>query len=104
MTTTSRTRSAKQAKSTKPAVPVKPAKTRPKTAQLPAPVTIPEGKSDAELRLGRHAVQLTNLDKVFWPELGLTKRDLLQYYADVAHVLLPHLADRAMVMKRYPNG
>ena len=50
------------------------------------------------------AVRLTNLDKPFWPDLGLTKRDLLQYYADVAPVLLPHLVDRAMVMKRYPDG
>lgn len=47
---------------------------------------------------------LTHLEKVFWPEAGFTKRDLLQYYADVAPALLPHLADRAMVMKRYPNG
>ena len=49
-------------------------------------------------------VRLTNLRKIFWPELGLTKGDLLQYYADVADVLLPHLRDRAMVMKRYPHG
>ena len=56
-----------------------------------------------EIRAGEHAVRLTNLRKVFWPELGLTKRDLLQYYVDVAPVLLPHLRDRAMVMKRYPN-
>src|SRR5205814_6662537 len=49
-------------------------------------------------------VRLTNLKKPFWPELGVTKRDLLQYYADVAPALLPHLRDRAMVMKRYPNG
>ena len=49
---------------------------------------------------GTHVVQLTNLDKVFWPELGLTKRDLLRYYADVSTALLPHLEDRAMVMKR----
>jgi bifunctional non-homologous end joining protein LigD len=41
---------------------------------------------------------------VFWPETGTTKRDLLQYYVDVAPVLLPHVRDRAMVMKRYPNG
>ncbi len=47
---------------------------------------------------------LTSLGKTFWPEAGLTKRDLLQYYADVSPVLLPHLTDRAMVMKRYPNG
>ena len=47
---------------------------------------------------------MTNLDKLFWPDLGITKRDLLQYYADVSGALLPHLHDRAMVMKRYPNG
>ena len=49
-------------------------------------------------------VKLTNLGKPFWPELGITKGDLLRYYAAVAPVLLPHLKDRAMVMKRYPNG
>ena len=49
-------------------------------------------------------VRLTNLRKIFWSELGLTKGDLLQYYADAAHVLLPHIRDRAMVMKRYPHG
>jgi bifunctional non-homologous end joining protein LigD len=49
-------------------------------------------------------VRLTNLDKPFWPALGITKGDLIQYYADVAPLLLPHLKDRAMVMKRYPHG
>ena len=47
---------------------------------------------------------MTNLRKIFWSDLKLSKGDLLQYYADVADVLLPHLHDRAMVMKRYPNG
>ena len=47
---------------------------------------------------------MTNLQKIFWPKLRLTKRDLLQYYLDVSPWLLPHLKDRAMVMKRYPNG
>jgi bifunctional non-homologous end joining protein LigD len=64
---------------------------------------IPAGKN-AAVAIGDREVRLTNLDKPFWPELGLTKRDLLQYYADVAPVLLPHVADRAMVMKRYPDG
>jgi bifunctional non-homologous end joining protein LigD len=49
-------------------------------------------------------VSLTNLDKVFFPEVGLTKRDLLEHYLNVAPYLLPHIADRAMVMKRYPHG
>jgi bifunctional non-homologous end joining protein LigD len=73
------------------------------TTAAAARVSIPRS-GDATLRLGAHVVQLTNLDKLFWPELGLTKADLLQYYADVSTVLLPHLRDRAMVMKRYPNG
>ena len=69
-----------------------------------ARVRIPARAPEVELRIGRRTVRLSNLDKVFWPELRLTKRDLLQYYADVAPALLPHLRDRAMVMKRYPNG
>jgi len=67
-------------------------------------VTIPRDRNDAVLELGKRAVSLTNLQKPFWPELGITKGDLIQYYADVAPVLLPHLEDRAMVMKRYPHG
>src|SRR5712671_3258529 len=67
-------------------------------------VIIPKGASEADLTLSGRALRLTNLNKVFWPEARLSKRDLLQYYADVAPVLIPHLADRAMVMKRYPNG
>jgi bifunctional non-homologous end joining protein LigD len=59
---------------------------------------------EAQLSVGGGTVKLTNLRKIFWPELGLTKRDLLQYYLDVSPWLLPHLNDRAMVMKRYPNG
>jgi bifunctional non-homologous end joining protein LigD len=65
---------------------------------------IPRGVDSAELTLNGQPVPLTNLRKLFWPELRLAKRDLLQYYADVAPVLLPHLQHRAMVMKRYPNG
>src|SRR5207245_2924087 len=60
--------------------------------------------ADCDVVAGKRCVRLTNLTKLFWPEAGHRKRDLLQYYADVAPVLLPHLAGRAMVMKRYPNG
>jgi bifunctional non-homologous end joining protein LigD len=67
-------------------------------------ITIPTNESDVELTVGGRRVKLTNLDKLFWRDAGITKRDLLQYYADVAPALLPHLRDRAMVMKRYPNG
>jgi bifunctional non-homologous end joining protein LigD len=67
-------------------------------------VAIPRDVDDVTIAIGEREVKLTNLRKVFWPELGLTKGDLLQYYTDVAPALLPHLHDRAMVMKRYPNG
>src|SRR3979490_933711 len=67
-------------------------------------VIIPPGVEQIEIGFGDREVKLTNLNKLFWPELKITKRDLLQYYADVSSVLLPHLQDRAMVMKRYPNG
>jgi bifunctional non-homologous end joining protein LigD len=49
-------------------------------------------------------VRLTNLRKVFWRDLRLTKGDLLAYYLAMSDVLLPHVRDRAMVMKRYPHG
>jgi bifunctional non-homologous end joining protein LigD len=62
------------------------------------------GAGDAKVVVDGREVRLTNLDKPFWPELGVTKGDLLQYYADVAPLLLPHIRGRAMVMKRYPHG
>src|SRR5262245_20410746 len=65
---------------------------------------IPRDQDNVVASIEGKEVRLTNLRKIFWPELGLTKGDLLQYYANVAHVLLPHLHDRAMVMKRYPHG
>lgn len=64
---------------------------------------IPRTQRDVEVTVARRRVKLTNLDKVFWSESNITKGDLLQYYADVSPALLPHLRDRAMVMKRYPT-
>lgn len=69
----------------------------------PRPVSLPDDP-EALVQVNGRAVRLTNLRKPFWPSLHITKRDLLQYYADMAPVLLPHLRDRPMVMKRYPNG
>lgn len=65
--------------------------------------TIPPSGA-ATLTIEAKQVHLTNLDKLFWPELGITKGALIQYYADVAPLLLPHIRRRAMVMKRYPHG
>lgn len=68
------------------------------------PFAVPAGVTDATVEIGDRAVRLTNLGKVYFPGIGLTKGELLQYYADVSALLLPHIRDRAMVMKRYPNG
>jgi len=67
-------------------------------------IVIPTRVDNAILTVDGRDVRLTNLRKPFWPELGITKGSLIQYYADVARVLLPHIRDRAMVMRRYPNG
>ena len=67
-------------------------------------LVIPDDQNDLVLRFGARDVRLTNLKKLFWKNLKITKRDLLQYYADISPWLLPHIEDRAMVMKRYPNG
>ena len=65
---------------------------------------IPSDLDNVQLRVGPHTVALTNLRKPFWPDLGITKGDLLRYYAAIAPALLPHIKSRAMVMKRYPHG
>ncbi len=67
--------------------------------ELPAVEPIP-----AEIRKGRRVLRLSNLDKAFWPEEGITKGDLLAYYRAVAPVLVPHLKGRPFTMKRYPDG
>jgi bifunctional non-homologous end joining protein LigD len=63
-----------------------------------------EGPVPSEIRRGDRRVRLSNLDKPYWPEAGITKGDLLRYYRDVAPTLLPHLRDRPFTMKRYPDG
>src|SRR5665213_719197 len=63
-------------------------------ARRDAFITLPDG---VELKV-------TNLHKVFWPKLKLTKGDLLRYYVQAAPCMLPVVADRPLVMKRFPNG
>jgi bifunctional non-homologous end joining protein LigD len=65
---------------------------------------IPADASEIEVKVEGRSVKLTNLQKLFWPGEGIRKGDLLRYYLKVSPILLPHLVDRAMVMKRYPNG
>jgi bifunctional non-homologous end joining protein LigD len=56
------------------------------------------------IRKGKRVLRLSNLEKVFWPEEGITKGDLLAYYRDVAEAVVPHLRDRPFTLKRYPDG
>jgi DNA ligase D-like protein (predicted ligase)/DNA ligase D-like protein (predicted polymerase)/DNA ligase D-like protein (predicted 3'-phosphoesterase) len=74
--------------------------------RLPFPSALPARRAGDAWRLeadGRE-LRLSNLDKVYWPADGITKGDLLAYYWNVADLLLPHLRDRPLTMKRMPNG
>lgn len=62
-------------------------------------------RSDAtHVRIHGKQLALTNLDKLMYPKAGFTKADVIAYYADIASVLLPHLKNRALTLKRYPDG
>lgn len=63
-----------------------------------------ELKGDIGVRVGRDVVALTNLDKVYWPDEGYTKGDLIRYYNQISKIILPYLQDRPLIMKRYPDG
>jgi bifunctional non-homologous end joining protein LigD len=62
------------------------------------------GRKAVEVTVEGRRLRLTNLDKVMYPKTGFTKRDLIDYYVRIAPVLLPHLHDRPLTLKRYPNG
>ena len=71
------------------------------------PQALPVRRETAEVwwvTLPERELRLSNLTKIFWPEEGYTKGDLLAYYFNVAHLLLPHLERRPLTMKRMPNG
>jgi bifunctional non-homologous end joining protein LigD len=57
-----------------------------------------------EVKVDGRVLKLTNLDKVLWPEVGFTKGQMIDYYTRIAPALLPHLKDRPLTLKRYPNG
>lgn len=56
------------------------------------------------VEVGGLKLELSNLDKVFYPESGFTKAQTIDYYSRVSHVMLPHLAGRPVTLKRYPDG
>ena len=85
----------------KPAAPVQ--------ADAPAKIAaagalLAEKQVQATVNLDGRTLKFTNLNKVFYPREGYTKRDVLNYYDSVAALILPHLQDRPLSLKRYPNG
>jgi bifunctional non-homologous end joining protein LigD len=60
--------------------------------------------SDQNVEVGGRHLKLTNLDKVLYPKAGFTKGQVVDYYARIAPVLVPHLAGKPLTLKRYPNG
>src|SRR2546421_288133 len=81
--------------------------TRPVANERPhwtRPELVPRGGEAVVALPGDGALAVTHLDKVFWPGLGITKGALLRYYAWVARLLLPAVADRPVVMRRFPDG
>jgi bifunctional non-homologous end joining protein LigD len=64
----------------------------------------PLTKTKSRLVVGDRELTVSNLDKILYPKTGFTKGDLIDAYADLAEVLLPHLRDRPLTLKRYPDG
>jgi bifunctional non-homologous end joining protein LigD len=67
-------------------------------------VLLPADKAEIALDIEGHRLKFSNLNKVFYPADGYTKRDVINFYAAIADLLVPHLQGRPLSLKRYPNG
>jgi len=74
------------------------------TAEIASAGFLPADKKEVSLEFNGHILKFTNLDKPYYPDDGFSKRDVLNYYDRVADLILPHLKDRPLSLKRYPNG
>jgi bifunctional non-homologous end joining protein LigD len=68
------------------------------------PKLLPPKQAEIILNVDGRQLKFTNLNKIFYPQQGYTKRDVINYYDAVAPLLVPHLKDRPLSLKRYPNG
>ncbi|HEY1008458.1 MAG TPA: DNA ligase D [Daejeonella sp.] len=86
------------------------AKPRVKSIKIDAPIkgerkTLLNPTEETQVKkINGHDLKFTNLSKIFWPDIKGTKRDMLNYYYQVAPIMLPYLKDRPMSLNRYPNG
>ena len=78
--------------------------TTPTTMEFPAHLPASKKGDHWYARSGDRTLWLSNLDKIYWPEEGFTKADLLTYYFNISPVILPHLRGRPLTLKRMPNG
>jgi len=67
-------------------------------------VLIPTDEKEAVIKIKGHAIKLTNLNKTYWPVEKLTKRNLLNYYAEMAPYIMPYLKNRPQSLNRHPDG
>lgn len=74
------------------------------TVRTPEPLPAERSREKWSCSVDGRDVRLSNLDKIFWPERGYTKGDLLAYYYNVRDRILPHVAGRPLVLKRLPDG
>jgi bifunctional non-homologous end joining protein LigD len=68
------------------------------------PPLLPEGQKEVVLTIEERRLKFTNTNKIFYPQEGYTKRDLINYYAAVAGLIVPHLRGRPLSLRRYPDG
>src|SRR6186997_643852 len=61
-------------------------------------------KEKSEIKIGKHVVSITNRQKIYWPDDGFTKGDVIDFYSKIADYILPHLKGRCLSLKRNPNG
>jgi len=77
---------------------------KPKSNKSPADLLLTSKKETEELKVDGHLLKLTHLNKLYWPEDGVTKRDMFNYYHQVAPFMVPYLKDRPMSLNRFPGG
>ncbi|MCA1760138.1 MAG: DNA ligase D, partial [Bacteroidales bacterium] len=78
-------------------------KSKPKRTKDRKTFLNPTDKTQVQ-KINGHEIKFTNLNKIYWPEEKITKRDMLNYYYQVAPFILPYLKDRPQSMNRHPNG
>lgn len=76
-----------------------PSKPKPSSLLLPDPT-----ETEVEIKINNKLLKFTNLDKLYWPDENITKRDLLNYYAAISDTILPYLIDRPQSLNRFPDG